>query len=257
MDKEPITDPTTPGTPERHPLHAAMKGYYPEKDYPDDTSVMDDAHSKIGELDNYKQENEAANQQIIDAVESEPVLGAVISDVIKGMTFRAAIARHFDPEDLAGEHGDPDFESIETNRQERLSKKSENETFLQELQQNIQASQEEIKGFAEDNGMTEEDAASFLTNVTSVLEDAYKGKITKDFLARMYTAENHEKEVAAAAENGVIEGKNMAIDEKKELNSSAKAGDGLPQITAGANKQAPEAPKSKTIGGRFLAGTGL
>ena len=259
MDEETMKEDVTPETEPivRHPLHEKMMGYYPDKEYPDDVSVMDDAHAKMGDLEQYKTENETANQQIIDAVESEPVLGAVIADVIKGMTFRAAIARHFDPEDLAAEEGDPDFESIEANKAERLAKKSENETYLQELQQNIQDSQAQIESFAEENGMDEESKASFLGNVNQVLTDAYNGKISKDFLARMYTAENHEKEVAAAAENALIEGKNMAIDEKLAIEKMNKEGDGLPAITAAPISSPQPVAKKKTAAEKFMEGTGL
>jgi hypothetical protein len=69
----------------------------------------------------------------------------------------------------------------------------------------------------------------------------------------MYTAENHEKEVAAATENAFTEGKNAAIDEKQELAPN----DGLPAIASGAAALTPQPEKAPTYGGKFLKDTGI
>lgn len=256
--EEPVVEPTAPeAAPARHPLHDMMKGYYPDKEYPDDNALMDDAHSKMGELDGYYKENEAKNEEFINFLADNPEWREAIVYGMKGVPLRAVIARMYDPEDLVAEDGDPDFEQVQASREERKAKRAEAEAFQAELQANIEASQEEIKAFAEENGMDEESSVSFLGNVTQVLEDAYKGKITKDFLARMYTAENHEKEVAAAAENGVIEGKNAKIDEMKAIERESKAGDSLPSIASVSAVPVTPAKKEPTIGGKFLTGTGV
>lgn len=257
--KEPVVEPTITETPERHPLHGMMKGYNPNKEYPDDISLMDDAHSKLGELDTYQKDNEAANQKLIDFLDSNEDWKQALSDGINhGLSFRAACARQFDPEDLMAEEGDPDFEQIQSSIEERRAKKAENESFLAEVQANVEKSKEEIEAFCEEKAMDEEARVSFLANVTKTFEDAYKGIVSRDYLATQYVAENHEKEVAAAAENGVIEGKNAAIDEKKAIERENRSGDTLPSITSAAGKvQSPAKIAPKNAANRFLEGTGI
>lgn len=226
----------TPAEKKRHKLYDSLKKLT-EKDYDDDNSLMDDADSKLSELSEYQKTNESVNAQIVDAVEANPELGAVIADVIKGLSFRAALAKHFDPADLSAEEGDPDAEALENSKKERLAKKAENDKFISELNENIKFSQEEARAFIEEKGMDEEAASAFTQSVSDVFIDAYKGKISKDTLAKLFVAENHEKEVADAAKNGFIEGKNAKIDEKK----ADPVSDGLPQIQGSANP--PAAPK--------------
>lgn len=232
-----------------HPLFEKMKAIYPDKELTDITSVMDAALEKINDDESYRTENETANQKLIEVIESEPTLAAVINDVANGAEYIEALARHVDPSDLEMQQGDPDYEKWSANKQERIGKRAEREKFLSDLQANIAASQEAIKSFAEENGMSEEDIIPFLENVNSVLSDAYNGKITTDFLARMYTAENHEKEVQKAAENGVIEGRNQKIDMLKETEMNEKAGDGLPSLTSvsGSIEQVKPTPKKSEV----------
>lgn len=254
---EEITPKVVPEAPARHPLHDMMKGYNPDKEYPDDNSVMDDAHAKMAELSEYQTKNEAKNAELIAALVADPDLKALVVGAVNKIPARVMAAKIWGPEGLTAEEGDPDFEQVTAAHRERLSKKGEDDAYIAELEQNIQESQSVIEAFAEENGMDEEGKVSFLGNVTQVLTDAYNGKITPDFLARMYTAENHEKEVAAAAENGVIEGKNMAIEEKKAIERDNRTGDGLPTIAAGVTKVEPTVTKRKSAARNFLEGTGI
>jgi hypothetical protein len=253
MDEEVMKEPELTETPAKHKLYSR----FPDKEYADDMSLMDDADSEIESLRGYKGENEATNAELIAALENDPDLMALVAGAVNKIPARVTAARIWGPEGLTAEEGDPDFEEVTKAHQERIGKRGEEEKFLADLKQNIEDSQKAIDAFAEDNGMDEESRVSFLGNVTQVLTDAYNGKITPDFLARMYTAENHEKEVAAATENGVIEGKNAAIEEKLSTERNSKAGDGLPAITAGAAKVTPVQPKAMNPASRFLEGTGI
>lgn len=232
---------------------------FPDKEYPEDdmNPLMDDADMEIESLRGYKKENEATNSQLIAALESDSDLMALVVGAINQIPARVTAAKLWGPDGLTAEEGDPDFEEVTKAHQEYLAKKGESEAFMSELQSNIEASRQAIDFFAEENNMDEESRVSFLANVTQVLTDAYNGKITPDFLARMYTAENHEKEVAAAAENGLIEGLNTQIEEKLATETDMKKGDGLPAIAAGAAKVDAPMTKSPTVGGRFLKGTGI
>lgn len=224
--------PETEVTPEQHKLYMKMKQYNPEGEYADDTSVMDAAHDKLSEYDTQSEETEKLLENIANAVEQDPEYAAITNLVAKGMPFRQAVSRYLGPEDLTAEEGDPDYEGMETNRQQRLADKAAREALIAEVQSNTKESEAVLQKFAEDNNLDEEAMTKYVEMVDGILKDAYKGKFSYDLLARLLVSENHEKEVADAAEQGMIEGKNAAIDEKLSLEETNKAGDGLPSITS-------------------------
>jgi hypothetical protein len=68
------------------------------------------------------------------------------------------------------------------------------------------------------------------------------GKFSAETLRMIVKAQNHDQDVATAAEEAEIRGRNTKIDEKLR---QAKKGDGTPQL-AGAN--APAQPKRPDLG---------
>ena len=109
----------------------------------------------------------------------------------------------------------------------------------------------------EDMEMDEEKKASFIESADQIFSDLSMGKISYDFLSKIYVAENHQKEVDAAVENAIIEGKNMAIDEKKEAAKVSKVGDGMPSLASAVPEAKPVTQKPKSTTQKFFEGTGI
>ena len=243
-------------TPAQHKLYAKLQGYYPDKQFGSDTEAMDAAHDRLTDNDTYHEETEKLLQNISDAVDADPEYAQLTAYIGKGMSFREAIARTIDIEDLQSQEGDPDYYTLESAKQERMGKRDAHMKRMSEVETNSQESAAKVDQFAQDNNLSEEDTLALLQSVEDVVSDIINGKISPDFLAKMLTAENHPKEIAAATENALIEGKYMAIDEKMAKDVS-KRGDGMPNMGVGTATVKPEKPKEKTIGGKWLTGTGL
>lgn len=218
-------------TPAQHKLYSKLQGYYPDKQFGSDTEAMDAAHDRLTDNDTYHDETEKLLQNISDAVDADPEYAQLTAYIGKGMSFREAIARTIDIEDLQAQEGDPDYDALESAKQERMGQRDAHMKRMSEVETNSQESAAKVDQFAQDNNLSEEETLALLQSVEDVVSDIINGKISPDFLAKMLTAENHPKEIAAATENALIEGKNMAIDEKMAKDVSMK-GDGMPGISA-------------------------
>ncbi len=258
--EEPVSENTemeTPEAPEKHKLYEKLKKYYPDREFGSDSEVMDAAHDKLSENDSYHEETEALLQNISDAVDADPEYAQVTAMVGKGMSFREAVARCIDPEDLQAYEGDPDYESLSKAKEERMSQREQHKARIAEIEANSQESAIKVDQFAQDNNLSDEETAALLTSVETVVSDIINGKISPEFLAKMLTAENHVKEVEQATENARIEGQNTAIEEKLSLDSKTKTGDGVPEVAQTAMPVVNDNPKKPTLAGSFLSGTGI
>lgn len=236
-EQMPVT-PETPVTDEVMAEAAPVEAESPVEAGP----TMEELQAKIAELEAYKATNEESNQKIMDVLDAEPVLAKIIQDISVGATFREAIARHIDPEELTATEGDPDFEAWEKNRTARTDEMTKRKQFSDELSANQEMTKAEIQAFADENGMTQETAIEFLGKVDELLKNVYAGIIDRKTLNFLKKAIDADQMVAEAKEEGEIAGRNTKI---KETIAPAKVGDGLPKITAAEDNITPEPPKKK------------
>ena len=233
-----------PETPEKHSLYAKLKGYYPDDEFDDDGTAMTAAEKRLGEDDTYKEETEALLQNISDAVDADPEFAQVVAFIGKGGTFREAVARFVDPEDLQSFEGDPDYDVMESAKQQRMADREGRQKHLSEVQSNSLESSAIVDQFASDNNLDEEATAGLLASVDQIVTDIINGKISQDFLAKILTADNNKGEVAEAAENGRIDGLNENIEIQKAKTETAMAGDGIASVS-GASVMRESMAKSK------------
>lgn len=215
----------------------------------DDDETFSKADEYMTGLEDYRSKNEEANQVIMDVLDAEPVLAKIIQDISIGATFREAIARHIDVEDLQAMEGDPDFESWNKNKQARQEEKAAREKWGKDIDANREFSKAEIMEFAKENGMTPEQIISFAQGLDDMLTNLYQGKLDRGTLSRLKKAYDYDQAVADAKEEGEVSGRNQKIVSQV---STAKSGDGLPKLAAGdTSMEDPEMPK-KSYGKGYI-----
>jgi hypothetical protein len=210
------------------PVEEPLPGAIPEQ------GAEGDVTAELEELREYKKRNQEANKIIIDVLEEEPLLALILSEVSKGASLLEAIALHIDTDDLKLEEGMPDYDKWKKNTETRKQNRSERDAFMSELTSNREASVAEIKQFAEENELSEEEASDFLQTLNDILTDAYKGKLTKTVLNRLYKGSKYDKDInnasTQAEEQGKIAGRNEKIE--ATMGGLDNSGDGLPDIAA-------------------------
>lgn len=234
---------TTEGTsPMPNPLRERMMKSRPDGKYDTDEDMQNSIIEYMDELEGYKGSSEAANQKLIEVMDANPELVDMIRDLANGATPAEAIARNFDLDELTPKEGEPDYESWAKNKEMRLAKKSEMEARNKEYQDNLSASEANVREFAAENNMSEEEAGKMLEEIESLFADIVAGKISKEFIAKMRKALTADQEKQEAVEMAKIEGKNEAIVAKK-----VPVGDGIPKTTGGAIEAKQEAASKPDI----------
>ncbi len=169
-----------------------------------------------------------------------PGLIKAIQMMYEGASWEEAVARNVDLSAIPVE-GDPDYGKWSEQAKAREEDYNKSVDFDNQLAKNREISQQNLKEFAEENGMSDEQAMQFITDHVSPLLDMIATlNFTKEFLTMIHKAVNHESKVAEARDEGMIEGKNAKIEE--EIMTPPPAGDGLPK---GGNAMAAEKPQKK------------
>ena len=186
-----------------------------------------DNTAELEELRAYKERNQAANAELIKLLKLNPTLVKTIQMMKEGATFEEAVARNIDLSALPVE-GDPDYEKWSQSAKMREEEYNKGLEFENTLAQNKAKSQENLRAFAEENNLSEEQAMQFVETVVSPLLDQIATlDLSKEFLTNIYKGVNHETKVAEAKEEGKMEGMNAKIEET--MMTPPPAGDGLPK----------------------------
>lgn len=215
---------------EQKQVMSAMKSHYGEDITPsreDYTSKLEgmvatDLIPKAGRLKSYDE----ANTRLIAMMEDEPILSEIMVDVSKGRKFTSAIKHHLDISAIP-EDDDTDMAAWEENDKMRMSRYNERQARQNEIADNEERSLATLEEFASENKLEGEDLVKFTQLVADLLDRAYSGDITKDFLQVMYNHMNRDKDMSQAAELAALSAKNTKIKEEK-FNAGDYAGDGLP-----------------------------
>jgi len=230
-----------------NPLRERMMKSRPEGKYDTDEDVQSAVLEHMDELEGYKGSSEAANQKLVEVMDANPELVDMIRDLANGATPAEAIARNFDLDEIIPKDGEPDYEAWAKNKESRLSKKSEMEARSKEYQDNLAVSEANVREYAEENNMSEEETGKMLDDIDSMLTDLASGKVSKEFVTRMRKALTADQEKQEAVEMAKIEGKNEAIIAKK-----APVGDGIPKTMGGSIEAKSEVPQKKDIFDRAI-----
>lgn len=218
----------TPAEAPPNPLRERMMKSRPDAKLETDEDIQNAIIGHMDDLEKYKGQAEAANAKLLEVMDANPEIVDILRDLTKGATFAEALSRNVDIEDLTPAEGDPDYEAWGKNKASRLASKAEMEKRRQEFADNVKLSEQTVKEFAKEQGMTEAEAEKQLEAVEQLFSEMTSGKISKEFLMKMKKALSADQEKEEAKNMGKIEGKNEAIIAHK-----TPVGDGLPKLSGG------------------------
>lgn len=244
----PVDEMAAAAPPERampsSPFYDRIKKAYPDREFASDDDVNTALMERYDGLEKYEESTKSLHSKLDMVLSSEPVIGALIRDVSKGATFMEALSRNVDLDELKPVEGDPDYEAWSKNLETRKQSMAEREAKAKEMQENLNMSLNEIKAFAEENGMAEADAQKFLSSVDELVGEVVAGKLTKSTLSRLKKALDYDIDVPTAMQAGEVKGRNQKIEAMRA--SEQERGDGLPSITSSGTPEDKPKPKPKT-----------
>ena len=222
-----------------------MRGAYPDMELNDenyDEMLNKTVHEfLVPKLKGYEENN----TKIKAMMEAEPQLAQILADMARGARFEQVLPRYVDVPNLKLEPGDPDYTEWEANNKYRMDNYQQGLDRKTQLENNQRKSQEVIASWFEEKQMKDDDKKEFGMYVADLLDRAYSGEITQEFLNKMYYAMNYEKDIASAEDAGRVAGRNEKIVEGKMKEDKQKTGDGMPVTSGGASKEKETKPDNR------------
>ncbi len=239
--KPPVAAPVAPTMSKRDAFRKRVQDKYPDKDFSDDEDfygqLNDDYDGYEKELDEYR----TYDKQLGDMMTRDPRSAAFLLDMRDGRDPLLGLVRRMGADAVRALLDDPkkQDELAEANKA-YLDRVTEDKKFEDEYNANIA---ESIKMLQEREASGElssdelDDAFGFLMEI---IHDGVKGIFKPETIDLAIKALRHDSDVADAAQEGEVRGRNSRISEKLRKRES---GDGMPQL-AGKNRTTPP-PKSR------------
>ena len=219
-----------------------IRAKYPGEDLTDEEAVYGKSMSAYDEEHDRLKDIARDNKALVDRLSQDPATASFVSDVMAGKVPPAAIEYIMANYNDVG--SDPKYAEFAQNREADRARRAEIERMADEYAKNLAASEAEIRAFAEQEGMTEDDVSDIIAKAqTLVFEPLAKGKFTKQSLSALRDLVTMDEQLALANEQGYVKGRNEKIVEKK----AKLKGDGLPKNTGAGT--APQQAPSDPLGG--------
>lgn len=227
----------------RDMMRERMQGKYPERNFDDEEeffgAINDDYDSYDKELSTLKERE----GKFSDMFTSDPRSATFLMNWRDGKDPAVELVRQFGTE-IADAIDDPkrQEEIAAANKEfvERVAKEKElDETYKKNLAETL----ENLDKMQKEQGLGDDDVDKAMEFLVGIVRDGVMGKFTPETVGMALKALNHDAEVAAAAHEGEVRGKNTRIEEKLR---KQQAGDGQAQL-AGKNGNAPQRRPNRGI----------
>lgn len=125
--------------------------------------------------------------------------------------------------DLKALSDDPDYaKKLGEAHEAYLERRSKQDEIERMMAENMPASVEAIRAKAGEMGLSDDQAEEVIGKMYQVMDDLIVGKIDPEIFGMMAKGMNHDKDVAEAREEGVVEGVSKKVTDKlKDLSGKA------------------------------------
>ena len=221
-----------------------MRKKYPDKKFEDDEELFG---AISDDYDQYEQENgeyKGREEALTNMFAADPRSAQFLTDMHNGQDPVLGLVRNFGIE-IKDVLDDPEMQEkiAEANKDygERIAKNKELE---EEYKKNEAQTLETLSQFQSERGLSDEQIDEIMKKAISIVSDGVVGKFAPETLDMIMKAMNYDTDVANAAEEGEIAGRNARISE--QLRTSQK-GDGTAPLSGKNNTPAPKQARSKNM----------
>ena len=247
------TKPTRTG---RERLTERFGRTHPDRKFEGDTAGEDLDLLAADELD--RQENEinefnTRTQQISDLFDRDERSAAMFKNWAAGGDPITYLVENFGDEfldALNSKEGKKKFADAHEKYLDKLAKQKEaDEQYEKNIAKSIGT---ELQEFAQENNLSDEEAADLFLKVHQIMLDAEQGIYTKETFRMAYNALHYDQDVALAREDGEVEGRNAKI--RRQLRETDIRNQALPSVGGSAGGTVSEQKGSKKKGGLEMFG---
>lgn len=206
----------------RDALNERMLGRYPDLDVNDVEAMSGRISDEYDEYDRQLGEYKAREDKLINMMNADPRSAHFMSSWANGDDPVMALVRLFG-EDIRTILDDPDSEASK----ELARRAAEGQASKAKSDSNIDETKKVIAEWKKANGLSDDEADEVLDVIEKVLSDALDGIVSVETLDLFRDGLRHDEDVAVAAEDAEVKGRNARINEKLR---TRKSGDGTPAL---------------------------
>lgn len=228
----------------RQSVTERLQSRYPDKDFSDEESFFGQISDDYDQYDKDIAGYQEREKSFSDMFTNDPRSARFMNDWRNGQDPVIGLVRLFG-KDIKDAIDDPERQEqiAEANKEfvERVAKEKELE---EQYQSNLEESLKTLEKLQAESGLSDEQMDEAMAFLVNIMKDAVVGKFTPESIQMAIKAINHDSDVAAANEEGIVQGKNTKIEEKLR---KKKSGDGTAQLD-GHNTAARQAPPQPNLG---------
>lgn len=219
---------------------------YPEKDFntEESASLVDD--EVLAELDAYEAELEgyrSNDQKVKDLFDSDPRAGRFfVNWMASGGDPISYLLDIFGPDITEALESEEGRAKIIESTNKYLERKAANEEGEAQRMANYEQSVNDLAAFAQEKGISDEQAVEVFEKVNQIAFDVIDGKYTREAYEMAYNAMNYSTDVESARKEGEVAGRNAKIQER--LSKVEKPAE-MPPAVGGQGAPVAETPKKK------------
>lgn len=204
-----------------------------------DELVASELESNASELDNYR----ANNQKLVGLMNRDPRHARYIMRMMteEGANPLVVMMEIYGPDLLDALQSEEGKDMMSKATEKYLEVKASEEAGEAERLANYENSVKDIAAFAQENGLTDDQAVAVFEKINQIGFDVIEGKITREAMQMAYDAMNFSTAVENARKEGERDGKNQKIEERL---AKVKAPAAMPPSVGGQGATAPE-PKPR------------
>lgn len=191
---------------------------YPDTDFNAENASDVENDSIVSLLEKYDKELEgyrSNNDRVSKLFDSDPRAGRFfVNWMASGGNPIQYLLDIFGPELTEAMESEEGRAKIVESTNKYLERKAENEKGEAERMANYEQSINDLTAFAEEKGLSEEQAVAVFEKVNQIAFDAVDGKYTREAYEMAYKAMNYDGDVEKARTEGEVTGRNAKIEER-------------------------------------------
>lgn len=190
------------------------KSRHPDKEWADDEAlwgqVNDDFDEYEGELSRYREDE----KMLSDMMAKDPRSGSFLSNWRKGGDPVVELVRMFG-DDFVEQLQDPEKqEALAQASKEFADRVTKEQEYEKEYQENIQNTLSTLESLQTERGLSDEEIDEAMGFLIGIVRDGILGKFSPETIDMAFRALHHDSDVATAAREGEVKGRNTRIEER-------------------------------------------
>lgn len=228
----------------RSKFNERMKTKHPDKSFDDDEMLFAQIDNDYNDYDDRVAKLEDGERQLADMFNKDPKSGEFLASWHNGEDPVVYLVRTYGKDNIMDAINDEErLEEIANANKEYVERVAKEKDLDEQYEQNLSKSLEEIDRIQEERGLSDEDVNEAMQWLIGVVGDAVMGKFTPETIEMALKAMHHDIDVASAASEAEIRGRNAKIEERLRKRGQ---GDGIAALT-GKNGAVAQPKKNRSI----------